>query len=334
MSKRPTIIDVARHAGVSKSAVSLVLQNSPQVKPSTRDTVMQSICTLNYVYNRTAASLRSAKAGLIGLIINDLRNPFFAEFASSAQMACAARDYATVIANTDEDPAMQARVIDSMIEHGVSGLLISSAFGIDTASFDRIAALGIPMMQVLRKVDARTEQFPLTSMDYATDSRLAAEHLIELGARNIAFIGGLEDRGITLERTAGFLEVLQTRGLAPHIFRGWPARAFGRDTAIRLHEEYPQIEAAACFNDLVALGMIAGFARIGVEVGKDFRLVGFDDIEECDLVYPPLSSIRCDIARFGRQSAETLLEWLEHDEKPAAVRLQPVKLITRQSSLG
>ena len=99
MSKRPIIIDVARHAGVSKSAVSLVLQNSPQVKPSTRDTVMQSICTLSHVYKRAAASLRSAKAGLIGLIINDLRNPFFTEFAISAQMAFAARDYATVIAN-------------------------------------------------------------------------------------------------------------------------------------------------------------------------------------------------------------------------------------------
>ena len=121
MEKRPTIIDVARHAGVSKSTVSLVLQKSPLVRQSTREAVERSMGALDYVYNRSAANLRGADAGLIGLVINDLRNPFFTEFAASAQMIFASRGYATVIANTDEDAAIQARVIASMVEHGVSG---------------------------------------------------------------------------------------------------------------------------------------------------------------------------------------------------------------------
>ena len=128
MNKRPTIVDVARHAGVSKSTVSLVLQNSPLVRTSTRDEVEKSMGALNYVYNRSAANLRGADVGLIGLVINDLRNPFFTEFAASAQMTFASRGYATVIANTDENPSIQTQVIASMIEHGVSGFLISPTY--------------------------------------------------------------------------------------------------------------------------------------------------------------------------------------------------------------
>ena len=89
MSRRPTIVDVAEHAGVSKSTVSLVLHASPLVRPATRAAVEASIAALGYVYNRAAANLRGARAGLVGLVINDLRNPFFTEFATSAQMAFA-----------------------------------------------------------------------------------------------------------------------------------------------------------------------------------------------------------------------------------------------------
>ena len=119
MDKRPTIIDVAREAGVSKSTVSLVLQNSALVRAETRDDVKRAMADLGYVYNRAAATLRNANAGLIGLVINDLRNPFFTEFATSLQMALSARGYATVIANTDEDSTLQAQVVGAMLEHGV-----------------------------------------------------------------------------------------------------------------------------------------------------------------------------------------------------------------------
>ena len=91
MERRPTIVDVAKAAGVSKSTVSLVLQNSPLVRDETRADVRRVMAEIGYVYNRAAATLRSANAGLIGLVINDLRNPFFTEFATSLQMPCRRR---------------------------------------------------------------------------------------------------------------------------------------------------------------------------------------------------------------------------------------------------
>ncbi|MEX3010736.1 LacI family DNA-binding transcriptional regulator [Hoeflea sp. TYP-13] len=334
MSKRPTIIDVAQHAGVSKSTVSLVLQNSPLVKQATREAVEKSMAALNYVYNRSAANLRGADAGLIGLVINDLRNPFFTEFATSAQMTFASRGFATVVANTDEDPDIQSQVIASMIEHGVSALVVSPAYGDEGAISGIIKRAGIPAMQVCRMIDDCTDIFPFASLDYATGGRLAARHLVDVGARRIAFVGGLEERPVTRERMSGYLEVMAELGIEPVTFHGRSTRAFGRDMAMTLVSEHPEIDAAMAFNDLVALGMLSGFAQCGVNVGSDFRLVGFDDIEECALVYPQLSSVRCDVASFGRRSATTMLEWLESGKRPPEKEFAGVELVARQSSLG
>lgn len=334
MPRRSTILDVARHAGVSKSTVSLVLQNSPLVRDTTREKVERSMAELNYVYNRSAAGLRGAAPGLIGLVINDLRNPFFTEFAASAQMAFARKGFSTVIANTDEDAGMQRQVVESMIEHGVSAIVISPTYGDTAATFDSIERSGTPAMQVLRQVDERTHVFPFASPDYAVGGALATRHLIGLGARRIAFVGGLEDRPITLERMAGYTEAMEQAGLVPRHFSGRPSRALGRDLAAEIARAHPETDAAVCFSDLVALGMLSGFAEAGVHLGKDFRLVGFDDIEECSLVYPRLSSVRCDAKRFGERSAEVMLSWIIDEIRPPDQQRSPVELVARQSSLG
>jgi LacI family transcriptional regulator len=332
MNRRPTIIDVASHAGVSKSTVSLVLQDSALVKPQTRKIVQETMAALGYVYNRAAANLRSSNVGLIGLVINDLRNPFFTEFATSAQMAFSERGYATVIANTDENPDLQAQVVGSMIEHGVSALVISPTYGEENQTFGPLAKAGIPALQVLRRVDVRTDLFPFSSFAYQDGGRQATRHLIETGARRIAFVGGLAERPITQERLSGYLGAMMDAGLSPFTLHGRQTRAFGHEAALALTRGHPQIEAALCYNDLVALGMMSGFARAGRAVGRNFRLVGFDDIEECAQVWPPLSSVRCDIANFGRETARIVLDWLENNKRPAPETRAPVHLIARESS--
>ena len=333
MDKRPTIIDVATLAGVSKSTVSLVLQQSPLVKQETRDDVRRAMAELGYVYNRAAANLRSANAGLIGLVINDLRNPFFTEFATSLQMALSARGYATVIANTDEDPILQAQVVGAMLEHGVSALIVSPAYGEEAQTFDAIARANVPTLQVLRQVVA-TSRFPFAAPDYPTGSRLATEHLLAQGARRIAFVGGLEGRAVTQLRMSGYMETLAALGRKPLHLPGRPGRAFGRDAARWLTTEHPSVDAVLCFNDLTALGLLTGCAELGRAVGATLRIVGFDDIEDCGQTYPALSSVRCDIAGFGREMAETVLKWLEEDHRPPPETITPVALIPRASSIG
>jgi LacI family transcriptional regulator len=333
MNKRPTIFDVARLAGVSKSTVSLVLQQSPLVKQQTREDVRTAIGQLGYVYNRAAANLRSANAGLIGLVINDLRNPFFTEFATSLQMALSARGYATVIANTDEDPRLQAQVVAAMLEHSVAALIVSPAYGDEAATFDAIARANVPALQVLRHV-VDSARFPIAAPDYAAGSRLATEHLLAQGARHVAFVGGLDGRAVTMARMSGYLATLAAHDLAPLFLPGRPGRAFGREAAHRLARDHHHVDAALCFNDLTALGIVTGCVEIGRAVGSDLKLVGFDDIEDCAQSFPALSSVRCDIAGFGRGIAATVLNWLEDGQRPPPHTTTPVTLIARASSLG
>lgn len=330
--RRPTIIDVAKKAGVSKSTVSLVLQNSPLVRAETRRQVREAMADLGYVYNRAAANLRSSNAGLIGLVINDLRNSFFTQFATSLQMALSARGYAAVIANTDEDPKLQAQVVEAMLEHGVSAVIISSTYGEVGGVFEALSRAGIPVMQVLRKADAHVETFPFAGPDYLEGGRLATAHLLEQGAKHIAFAGGLQGRDVTRERMEGYLSVLKDNDMEPIVLTGRSTRAFGREMARRLEKEHPEVDAVLCFNDQVALGLLSGCAEIGRRVGKTFRIVGFDDIEEAAESWPSLTSVRCDIAGFGQSIAGTVLDWLENDQVPAPETRTKVTLMVRDSS--
>lgn len=328
--RRATIIDVAKRAGVSKSTVSLVLQNSPSVREQTRVLVRQAMAELGYIYNRAAANMRMSNGGLIGLVINDLRNPFFAEFATSLQMALAERGYSCVIANTDEDPALQDQVVGAMIEHGVSALILCPAYGETAATFDAIARGGIPAMQMLRGVDPRLDLFPLIAPDYLAGGRAATRQLIAAGARRIAFVGGLDGRAVTEERKSGYLEALAEAGIAPLVMTGKASRAFGRSAAAQLHAA--RVDAALCFNDLVALGMLPGCQELGLRVGEDFLVSGFDDIEEAAQAYPPLTSVHCDIAGIGLLAARTVADWLENGRAPPPQTRTAVTLSVRQSS--
>ncbi len=331
MNRRPTIHDVAREAGVSKSTVSLVLQDNPAVRAETRAQVRQVMARIGYVYNRNAANLRKAGVGLIGMIINDLRNPFFAEFATSAQMALSERGFATVVANTDEDEGLQGQVVASMIEHGVSAVVISPVHG--RAGFDLLARAGIPVLQVLRR-QVGAADFPFAAPDFARGSRMAALHLVMQGATRIAFAGGVAGRPVTTERMAGFLEVMAETGQTPLILPGRASRAFGREAAEALTRQHPLVDGVICFNDLVALGILSGAAELGRRVGPGFRVVGFDDIEESAQCFPRLTSVHCDIAGFGRRTAQMLLAWLEAGVVPPDETRTEVRLVARASSAG
>ncbi len=169
-------------------------------------------------------------------------------------------------------------------------------------------------------------------MDYERGSFLAAEHLVDRGAKNIAFVGGVKRHDITRERKKGYLRKMRESGRSSVVFHGAVDRAFGYAKALDIARNYPDLDAAITFNDLIALGMLAGFAEAGVVIGRDFRLVGFDDIKEAAQSYPKLSSVRCDVNKFGSDTAEILLNWLKDDVHPESHVRFPVDLVARASS--
>ncbi|GGX41021.1 LacI family transcriptional regulator [Tateyamaria omphalii] len=332
MGQRPTILDVAKRAGVSKSTVSLVLQGNKTVKESTRQAVRQAMADIGYVYNRSAATLRSSSSGLIGLVINDLRNPFFTEFAALFQMELAKNGFATVLANSDEDPDLQTRMISSLVEHGVSGFIVSPSYGSEQDALAVLEASNTPTLQVFRALDASDRKFPFVAPDYELGGRLATEHLLEMGCKRITFLGGLDGRPVTEERMSGYLAVLSEAGIEPLVMTGQATRSFGKSMAADLQAKHPDVDGVLCFNDLVALGVLAACPELGVRVGTDLRVVGFDDIEDCRDSYPSLTSVSCNIPDFAKSTAAQILGWIKDGKRPALTARSPVQLIKRASS--
>ena len=222
----------------------------------------------------------------------------------------------------------------SMIEHRVSALIISPSYGDTKPAFDRIAQAGIPAIQVLRRADDRSDLFPFASFDYHSGARQAAAHLRDAGAHSIAFVGGMENRPIPHERVAGYRQIVAARQGASRVFPGETTRGFGSEAARLIAEKHESVDAALCFNDLIALGMIAGFSELGIVVGRDFRIAGFDDLEERAQTWPPLTSVRCDVAAFGQRIARVLLRWLLDGERPPPEYRARTRLIARASTLG
>ena len=141
---KTTILDIAREAGVSKSTVSLVLQGSDLIKPDTAAKVRKAIAETGYVYNRGAANLRKAQSNVIGMVINDLTNPFYAELAVGMERTFQAAGIVPFIANTSESPIRQDEVLKSMLEQGVAGLIVAPARGTKPDAFKRIETAGLP----------------------------------------------------------------------------------------------------------------------------------------------------------------------------------------------
>ena len=333
MKQRPTILDVAKAAGVSKSTVSLVLQDASSVKDTTRKAVRAAMKEIGYVYNRSAATLRSASSELVGLVINDLRNPFFTEFAALFQMELARAGFATVLANTDEDPKLQCQMISSLVEHGVSGFIISPAYGDEGATLSVLGAANIPTLQVFRTLEVDGPALPCLTPDYLTGGSIAMEHLIEQGCQKIAFLGGLDQRPVTGERMHGYLKLQKERGQDPLILTGQSTRAFGKAMAARLRADHPDVDGVICFNDMVALGVLAACPGLGIAAGHDLRVVGFDDIEDGQDSNPTLTTISCNIPDFAASAASQNVDWIKNDMEPPTMKRSPVRLIARGSTV-
>lgn len=330
---RVTVIDIARAAGVSKSTVSLVLQGSPLVKEETRARVNEAIRELGYVYNRGAANLRQAKSKIIGIIVNDLTNSFFAELAVGMDMIVQSAGYVQFLAHSGEDVDRQSELIASMREHGIAGLILSPARGTEAADLKPIVDSGMPVVVAVRNVPG-AKVSSLLSDNYA-GARAAVRHLIELGHRRIAFAGGFADIQVFAERSQGYRDGLAEAGVAPDedlIVSSAPSRAGGAiavDHILSRGGELPT--AALCFNDAVAFGVCDGLRARRLEPGVDFSVIGFDDVIEARTAVPALTTVSVDPQRMGQKAAQLLFKQINAgNAEPETIRT-PVRLVVRQS---
>ena len=329
---RVTIVDVAQRAGVSKSTVSLVLAGSSLVAEGTRERVSKAMRALGYVYHRGAASLRASSSDFVGMVISDLTNPFFAELAAGIEDALYKLGFTPILANTNEDPGRQTQVLRSLREHNVAGIIMSPARGTDTWTLAQQWPQTIPAVITMRRMIGSS--LPYIGPDNNKGERLAVEHLLRLGHRRIAFIGGDSTMTTQQERVGGWRDALNAWGVAADeslVFETPPTREGGRAAIERALAAARPATAFVCYNDIVAMGATRALTERGVAPGRDIAVVGFDDIAAAEHNAPPLTTVSANTREMGLRCAESLLGLIRHEDPAGLSFAGEARLVVRES---
>ncbi|MCL1529935.1 LacI family DNA-binding transcriptional regulator [Xanthomonas nasturtii] len=326
-----TLRDIAGAIGVSRATVSLVLRGSPLVHASTRARVEAELDRQNYVYNRAAANLRRRTSSSIALVINDLSNPFFAEFAAGVDEALGAAGYVTLLGSTGESTQRQQAVLASLMEHTPAGIILSPAEGSQAQALTQV--LGRQRNVVLFNREVEGTHWDLLALDNAQGALLACTHLIAQGHRRIVFFGGHAESSSCRQRRAGYARAMEAAGLETHYVESAPNRQDAALCGARMLGSAAQAATAAvCYNDSVALGLMAALAMQGIVPGRDFAVTGFDDIAEAALFTPALTTLAADPRARGRQAAQLVLQRIGSPDLASQQLTAAVALKIRASS--
>lgn len=331
-SARPiTIREVAAAAEVSKSTVSLVLQGSNLIRKETADRVREAARKLGYVYNRRAGELRRRTSKTIGVVINDLMNPFFAEVLVGLERRLVDAGYIVFMAHTNESLERQQQVLTTMREHNAAGIALCPALGTPASLTKAVKAWGIPLVVMVRTLGSGSYDF--AGSDNALGVQLATEHLVVSGHRRIGFLGG-RSGPVLDQRLQGYKAALAKASIAFDdglVFAANPTRAGGHETMMALLDAHQPVNAAVCYNDLVAFGALSALGERGLRAGTDFALLGFDNVLDAAHSNPPLSTVDIRPTELGEQAASILLARIEEPKQAKRQYLALPRLVLRQS---
>lgn len=334
-AKPPSVKDVAAAAGVSLGTVSNVLNRPEVVTETTRLRVERAMRQLGFVRNESARQLRSGSSRTLTYVVLDARNPFFTDVAQGADEAAATADLALFLAHSANDPARERTILGLLQQQRVQGVLITPCDP-DAEVLDAVARQGIPLVVVDRV--RRDGAFCSVAVDDAFGGRLAAEHLLDLGHRRIALVGGPPSVGQVAERWSGARSVIDAAEDASVVVLDGAGMtvADGRRAGERLAgiPSARRPTAAFCANDLIALGLLQHATTVGWSIPGDLAIVGYDDIEFAGAAAVPLTSVRQPRAELGRRAAELVIaEANDPDHVHEQVVFTP-ELVARASTTG
>lgn len=320
--------DVAEAAGVSVSTVSRALSHPERVAPHTREVIVAAARELGYHPNAAARELRTGRSGVLGLVVPDLENPFFASVTKAVQARARSTQRVVVVVDTDEDPAAEAAVIAALVQH-VDGLLLCSPRADDQTVIGAIAA--IPAVVLNRLVGG----LPSLAADDAVGAEQALGHLRVLGHRRVAVALGPVNSWSGVHRLAGLHAASERFGDVDVIELGHFPPYFTGGFAAADHLIASGATAVITFNDMMAVGLLARLRDRGVGVPDDVSVVGYDDIAVATLVAPPLTTVAVPRDAMARRGVDLLVSLL--DQRTAAPpapasSLLPEELIIRDST--
>jgi DNA-binding LacI/PurR family transcriptional regulator len=325
----PTMQQVAARAGVSTALVSLVMRGAPNVSDKRRALVLAAADELGYRPNVLARNLASRRTRTLGMVVNDLHNPFFAEIVDGIQAAAAANDYRLLIGNGRHSRRGEADAIETFLQFRVDGIILAGP--VVTVAEMETAATSTAVAAIGRTVSSR--RIDTVNNDDAVGARLVVEHLAGLGHRRIGYIGGGSGAGAAT-RQRGYEAAMRQNGLGDCITvaAGDFSEAGGYRAADKLLTMDPLPTAIFAANDLSAAGALGRVADAGLRVPDEMAIVGYDNTGLAAMHHMSLTTINQPRADLGRIATELLLERLDNGRTAAVHHVVAPTLVIRRSS--
>lgn len=325
-----TIKDVAALAGVSLATASRVLSGHPATSSESRARVNAAAEKLDFRPNAQARSLRSTRTNVLGLLVSDVRNPFFADLAHAVEQAALEAGYVILLGNANEREEQQNRFLDTLIDQRVDGVIVAPQ-GDGKGSISSLLNRGIPTVFVDRTVDGVA--VPSVTTDSRPGISQAVRHLADQGHRRIGYIAGPESISTGRERYRAFVDALRGTSLDPDpqltVFGDFQLASGAAATGQLLQLNDPPT-AILVADSPMAVGAVSKLHELGLQIGTDTALVAFDNINWFALLNPALSVIAHSVEDMGRTAVDLLLRVID-GEAPESVSL-PSELIIRESS--
>ena len=329
-SRGATLDDVAAHCGVSYQTVSRVVNNSPLVTENTRARVLKAVAELDYRPNLAARRLATQRSSVIGMVGTNITYYGPAQVMVSIEETAKRQGYNLMFAGIERpNKAQLAAAIEDLCEHQVDGLVLGVRV---TGNIDFVRKLcrGVPFVTL----DLGARDVPTVIVDQQQGARLATQHLLELGHRQIACVAGPPSWSASKERRKGWVQTLKNAGLEPGpcVEGDWSAQS-GYAAVSRLLEAAPQrFTAIVAANDHMALGALRALHAKGIQVPKHLSVVGYDDLPESPFFEPPLTTIHHDFARQGERCVEVLLRLMNREPAEPPLQLLSPELVIREST--
>jgi LacI family transcriptional regulator len=334
--RRPvTMKQVAESAGVHVSTVSRALNPATEamVVPEAVARVVKAAKSLGYRIDPVAASLRTGRSRLVGILVPDIATNVFAPILTGATERLSALGYSAIVAYVGSDKKVQQDFVAGLIGRRVDGLILATATRNDPLVTFCIKE-HLPTVLVNR-AEAETRLSAVVS-DEIRGMQLAVDHLVEFGHKKIAHIGGPSEHSTGFLRRQGFLQAAAAHGITA---QGTPCetaanytREAGAEAASKLLKAHRDITGIVAANDLLALGAYDAIRERGMRCPRDISIVGHNDMPLVDMVDPPLTTIRINPRELGREAADLLQQTMKTHDVAARTMVLPPKLIVRQST--
>lgn len=339
--KRPTQVDVARLAGVSRATVSYVVNGHADgrvpISEETRQRVMQAVTQLGYVPDARAQSLRSGDTNTIGLIIPDIRNPHFWEHAEGVEQAARAAGYNLLLSDTALDEEYAEDIFKNLSRRRIDGLIMMGGF-IDQSEEAKsiLTTLLKRRLPIVELIDHEVDyEVDFIVSDYRAATKEVMTYLLSLQHQRIGLIYGVATPVLAEDRLQPYQESLLAAGLPVDqelIAQCGPTIEEGYQAAMQLLQLSARPTALIAVNDLLAVGALRAAGDLGLRVPRDLSLIGYDDVQMANYLVPRLTTVSKNAVKIGQEAVRLLLARIEEPNRPIQKIDMPVRLIIREST--